>query len=269
MNIHYWKNKIFKPMKATPFELTNWRVCMMWFCVVLCATLLVCRLLYVMVFNSQWLISQGNDRVLRTVRDNVERGIIKDRNGVQLAISVPVKAISIYCLDFHDKKNGGGFYRQEDMRNVAKVLDIDYNEMMKKVSSPKRRYIYIARQVEEPVAQYIKELNIHGLIISDELRRYYPTGEINAHLIGNTNIDGAGMEGLEKQYNDLLLSTPGKRRLLKDLKGNVIANLGVLSDGKKANDLVLSIDQRIQQKAYSELKYAREINQASSASLVL
>src|SRR5574344_161526 len=259
--------KLRKPTKPVPFQLNSLRVFAMWCGVFALASMLIARLVYIMILTSPELISKGNDRVLRTVYDSIERGIIMDRNGDQLAISVPVKAISIYCKDFHDKD--GGFVHKEEMREIAKLLEIDYDTMMKRVNKPTNRYVYIARQVEEPVANYIKSLKIKGIIVSDELRRFYPTGEINAHLIGRTNIDGNGTEGIEKQYNDLLLSTPGKRRQIKDIKGNVIANLGVLSDRKKANDLVLSIDQRLQQRAYMALKYATEVNQATSASLVL
>ncbi len=254
--------------KRVPFQLTTGRVLCTWLGVLIAFSVLVVRLVYVMTLNSDWLIAQGNDRVLRTISEHAKRGTIKDRNGEPLAVSVPVKAVSIYCKDFH---RPGGFDNKEQMQEVAKILGVDYEKLMKRVDSPINRYVYVARQVQPSVAEYIASLKIPGIIISNELRRYYPYAEMNAQLIGRTNIDGEGIEGLEKQYNELLVSTPEKRRQLKDRQGNVIANLGVVAgkEGKDAEDLVLSIDQRLQQTAYKAIKYATEINQATSGSIVL
>ncbi len=252
--------------KEASFDLSSGRVITLWLGFLLLAVALVLRLLWIMVFFSDDLISRGNDRILRTVTGHMERGIIYDRNGEKLAISVPVKAVSIHCKEFHDS---GSYDNTEMVKNLAQVLNIDYQELMNKVKVPKNRYVFIARQVPEGLASYIKSLKLGGVYISNELRRFYPTGEIDAHILGMTNIDGQGTEGLEKQYNDLLLSTPEKRQQRKDARGNVIENLGVVKEGKAANDLVLSIDERLQNLAYKSLKYASEINMATSASLVL
>jgi cell division protein FtsI (penicillin-binding protein 3) len=270
--IRFIRNLIFnikknKKTKENPFTVRTWRIFVLWFFFVVLFLVLVARLIYVMILDSNWLISQGNDRVMRTKQETQERGIIKDRNGTDLAISVPVKAVSVNRKEFHQ---GNGLSREQNLREVANALEIDYDYLLKRLGTPeKKSSVYLARQISAPAAQFVASLKLPGFIISDELRRFYPTGEVNAHLIGRTNIDGNGVEGLEKLFNEQLLSKPGKSRVIRDRKGNVVELLGVVKEGKKADDIVLSIDERIQQVAYRSLKYAREINQATSASLVL
>lgn len=260
---------LFKPKKnktVTPFELSSGRIAFVWIGFVVLVLGLFSRLLWIMVLNADFLISRGNDRIQRTVTEVQKRGIIYDRNGEKLAISVPVNAITIDCKQLHES---GNFERKEELQEIAALLHIDFDEFIKKVKDPKIRVVYIARQVEDPIAETIASYHISGLYIQRELRRFYPTAEVNAHLIGMTNIDGVGTEGIELQYNDYLMSTPEKRTQRKDKQGNVVENLGVVKEGKNANDIVLSIDERLQSYAYKSLKYATEINQATSGSLVL
>ncbi|MEE1339158.1 MAG: penicillin-binding transpeptidase domain-containing protein [Succinivibrionaceae bacterium] len=220
-----------------------------------------------MVFNSEYLISKGNDRVMRTYKGQLERGDIKDRNGKDLAISIPVKSISVNRVDFHKNK---GLEQTEVLKEVARVLEMQYEDLLKRIGSEEQKgIVFLARQIDKVSADFIKNLKIPGFIISDELRRFYPTGEINAHLIGKTNIDGVGAYGIEKIYDEEMRSTPARKRIIKDKQGHIIKDLGLVSDGKPAKDIVLSIDERIQEQAYKALKYTREINQATSASLVL
>ncbi|MGN1394724.1 MAG: peptidoglycan D,D-transpeptidase FtsI family protein [Succinivibrionaceae bacterium] len=219
-----------------------------------------------MIVDADNLISKGNDRIQRTVSGFLDRGIIYDRNGQELAISVPVSGIYVDCKELH---NSGNYERDDALRLLAKYVDMEYFALKSKLNNPKKRSVYIARQVSENVVDKVKSLKLSGIYFTQDLRRFYPTAEVNAHIIGLTNIDGNGIEGIEKQYNNFLLSSPEKRKQRKDRFGNVIENLGVIQEGKRANDIVLSIDQRLQDYAYKALKYATDINQATSGSLVL
>ncbi len=264
----YFYGKTFCSRKEKePFIVRSYRLIFLWLLFFLFLVLLSSKLTYLMVYESRSLISKGNDRVMRTAVGSLERGVITDRNGNELAISVPVKTVSVNCADFH-KYNG--LNQVKNLQEIASVLDIDYDYLLKRVGKPgKKNTVFLARQIPEPAAKFIQSLHIRGFIIEDELKRYYPTGEINAHLIGRTNIDGNGVEGVEYKFDELLQSEPTKRLHIKDMRGNVIKDLGFIDEGKKSKNVVLSIDQRIQQVAYRSLKYAREINQATSASLVL
>lgn len=261
---------LFKKLRKKediPFELHSWRIVLLWSLFFFLFVVLVVRLTYVMVFNSEYLISKGNDRVMRTYKGQLERGDIKDRNGKDLAISIPVKSISVNRVDFHKNK---GLEQTEVLKEVARVLEMQYEDLLKRIGSEEQKgIVFLARQIDKVSADFIKNLKIPGFIISDELRRFYPTGEINAHLIGKTNIDGVGAYGIEKIYDEEMRSTPARKRIIKDKQGHIIKDLGLVSDGKPAKDIVLSIDERIQEQAYKALKYTREINQATSASLVL
>lgn len=258
------KNNAEEPV----FNLSHKRTFAIWMSMLLIFSAVFGRLLYIMIINPDYLISQGNDRIVRTIVSGKQRGVIYDRNGEKLAVSVPVKAISVHSNEFYDEKNGA-YKKVAELREIAKLLEISYEDMIKKIGKPRNRYIYIARQVPEEIAAYISSLNLNGIIVSDELRRFYPTGEVDAHILGSTNIDGTGTEGLEKKFNDLLLSKPQKRRIRQDRSGHVIEDIGIIDKGMEPNDLVLSIDERLQAEAYNSLKYAVEINQATSGSLVL
>ena len=142
-----------------------------------------------------------------------------------------------------------------------------HNERIKKHS--KRRFLYFKRQVSPALTNYIMGLNLRGVHWKNESKRFYPGGESIAQLIGITNIDGHGIEGLEKSYNTALKTQPKKQKIRKSRDGHVVEYLSVDQQGRLANDVVLSIDQRIQSLAYAELKKATQMHQATSASVVV
>jgi cell division protein FtsI (penicillin-binding protein 3) len=205
-------------------------------------------------------------RSLRTTADPSDRGMVTDRNGEQLAVSVPVQAVWADPKEIHA---ADGLKNTAAWMALADVLGLDMRKLTSSVADPKRRFVYLQRQITPAVADYIVKLKLPGVHLRRETRRYYPSGEISAHLVGNTNIDGSGIEGVERAFNDWLSSTPSEYKIRKDRQGRVIENIGIVKEGKKANDLVLSIDQRLQSIAYRSLKYATEVNKATSGSLVL
>ena len=227
---------------------------------------LVARTAWIQVIQPDRLRQEGDMRSLRTTADPSDRGMVTDRNGEQLAVSVPVQAVWADPKEIHA---ADGLKNTEAWMALADVLGLDMRKLTASIADPKRRFVYLQRQITPAVAEYIAKLKLPGVHLRRETRRYYPTGEISAHLVGNTNIDGSGIEGVERAFNEWLSSTPSEYKIRKDRQGRVIENIGMVKEGKKAGDLVLSIDQRLQSVAYRSLKYATEVNKATSGSLVL
>lgn len=243
-----------------------WRYRLVAATVVLIFACLVLRTAYIQVINPEHLRKQADMRSLRVTSQQVQRGIITDRNGVELAVSVPVMAIHV---DPRTIKNKNSFAKHRAWQALAEVLDLDLKSLQKKIQASNSRFMYIKRQISPAVAKYIDELKLVGVSLAPESRRFYPTGEVSAQLVGMTNIDDKGIEGIEKAYNDWLTGTQGKRIVRKDRLGNVIEDISVIQQSEQANNIKLSIDQRIQSIAYQRLKKAVKYNGAVSGSLVM
>lgn len=248
-------------------ELIQWRLYVVVAFVCLMFTSLIGRAAYIQIIEPEKLRHESDMRTLRTTSREVQRGLITDRNGEMLAVSVPVKAVYADPKVVHDKN---GFADMRRWQALADVLHEPKEDILKRVqSNPRKRFTYLKRQVTPAVADYIRQLKLPGVYLKPESRRYYPTGEISAQLVGITNIDDKGIEGIENTYNDWLTGTPSKQKVRKSRDGHVVERLDMVQEGESPNDLVLSIDQRIQQLAYRELKKATEVNQATSGSIVV
>ncbi|MFT4937355.1 MAG: cell division protein FtsI (penicillin-binding protein 3) [Paraglaciecola sp.] len=223
------------------------------------------RAVYIQVIDPDLLIQQGDNRTMRTHDTPVHRGLITDRNGEQLAVSVPVRAI------WADPKIIFETDALQDTRRwqaLAEVLGQDYKELIKNIDDPAKRFVYIQRQVSPAMANYVEQLGINGVYLRNESRRYYPAGEVSAHLVGFTNVDDQGLEGIEKVYNEWLSGTPGSRKIRRDGKGRQVEILAEKA-GKQPQNIQLTIDQRIQALAYKELKQAVRDYKATSASAIV
>ncbi|TRX52724.1 peptidoglycan D,D-transpeptidase FtsI family protein [Thalassomonas sp. M1454] len=227
---------------------------------------IMARAAFLQVIEPDTLKNQGDKRTLRTTSNDTHRGAIVDRNGIELAVSVPVQTV------YADPKvviNNDGYKLKRRWKALADVLNEDVNELQGKVgTNPKRRFVYLARQLSPATANYIKELKIPGIYTRKESKRFYPAGEISAHLVGFTNVDDKGIEGLELLYNDRLTGTDGSQTYRKDAKGRKIEILND-EDATKPEDIELSIDQRIQSLAYREIKAAVKSFKATSGSAVV
>ena len=227
---------------------------------------LVARSAYLQVIEPDMLRKQGDMRSLRTLSHDVQRGSIVDRNGAELAISVPVETV---WVDPKIAIQKNALAMKEHWQALADVLGKKVNQLTDRIAkNPKKRFLYIARQVSPVVADYIKELKIPGIHLRKESKRFYPTGEISAHVVGFTDLDDKGIEGVERAYNNLLTGTQGSKRFRKDAKGRKIEILAV-NEAEEPQNLVLSIDQRIQALAYRELKGAIKAFKARSGSVVV
>jgi len=220
------------------------------------------RMVYLMVLNRDFLLTQSNARVLRVIDIPAYRGMIVDRNSKPLAVSTPVDSVWINPSQFNAEP--------QDLTELCRLLDIPLVDLQQHLKQdPEREFMYIKRRLNPALAAQVKGLNIPGVYLQREYRRYYPEGEIAAHILGFTNIDDQGQEGLELAYNDWLRGVPGKKKVIKDRLGHIIANLQVIQEPQPGHELPLSIDRRIQYLAYRELKDAVERYKAASGSVIV
>ncbi|GLX77803.1 peptidoglycan glycosyltransferase FtsI [Thalassotalea insulae] len=254
--------------KAAKYQPTTvaWRFYLVLAVIALVYAGLAARTAYIQVIEPDMLKKQGDMRSLRTASSKVHRGSIVDRNGHELAVSVPVETV---WADPKIIMENNALAMVDHWQALADVLDKDVNKIKERVTrNPAKRFVYVERQVSPAMASYIKQLKIPGIHLRKESKRFYPAGEISAHVVGFTNVDDKGIEGVERVYNQLLTGKNGKKRFRKDAKGHRVE---VLEDveSKPPQDLTLSIDQRIQALAYQELKGAVKAFKASSGSVVV
>ena len=227
---------------------------------------LMARTAYIQVFEPDMLKKQGDNRSLRTNTKTVQRGSIVDRNGNELAVSVPVETVWADPKIIFDTN---ALAMTEHWQALADVLGQDVNKLKVRVTkNPTKRFVYIERKVAPAMANYIQELKIPGIHLRKESKRFYPAGEISAHIVGFTNVDDKGIEGVERVYDQLLTGEDGEKQYRKDAKGRKIEIVSVKAS-TQAKTITLSIDQRVQALAYRELKGAVKAFKATSGSAVV
>ncbi|URJ30224.1 peptidoglycan glycosyltransferase FtsI [Blochmannia endosymbiont of Camponotus sp.] len=258
-------------MKFKPYNfqiiLSNKRFNLLYSCIFFILVILLLRLTYLQVIYSNKLINEGNMRSLRVQHISFPRGIITDRLGQLLAISIP--ADSVWIDPYKINRNGGISSEICRWRALSKILNIPFDKLSSLVSNHATgRFIYLARQIHPSVSQSISQLKLPGVYLQQESKRYYPAGRTTAHLIGITDIDSQGIEGIEKSFNTWLSGQRGTKVIRKDRFGRTIEETTV-EDGQSSQNIVLSIDERLQYLAYHELNNAVRINKAESGSIVL
>jgi cell division protein FtsI (penicillin-binding protein 3) len=222
----------------------------------------VWRLIDLGIKDRSFLLQQSDARVVRVVSTPAYRGMITDRSGAPLAISTPVDSVWINPQMFDPTS--------AQITQLAGLLGVPLNETKQWLNKDtQREFVYLKRGLPPEMVDRIKALNIPGLFSQREYHRFYPEGEIAAHLIGFTNVDDNGQEGLELAYNKLLAGIPGKEEVQKDRLGHVVAVLNLISQPQQGHDLVLSIDDRVQYIAYRALLNAVTEFKASAASAVV
>ena len=227
---------------------------------------LVATAVDVQISSSAKLNQEGDKRSLRTQAIHSSRGMILDRNGQWLSVSVQMFSVVADPKEIFEK---GSLQDQERWKALADAIGVSNKSLKDKISkNPKSRFLYLARQVTPSVANYARELNIPGVTLQTEFRRFYPKVEETAHLIGYTNIDGEGIEGIEKSFDKLLIGQDGSRTYRKDRYGNMVE---AVDDTKKydAHNVTLSIDEQLQSMVYRQIKEAVAENKAESGTAVL
>ncbi|MDR1012491.1 MAG: penicillin-binding protein 2 [Coxiellaceae bacterium] len=240
----------------------KWRLLIL--AIILCIAVLglIGRIIYLGIIKRDFLLDQSNIRSVREIKLPSHRGIIMDRNGEPLAISIAVASVWV------NPKIYTATTSQED--NLSKLLNLSLKLIRKKIKARNHReFVYLKRVIPIEKAEKVMELHIPGIFLEKSYKRYYPEGAAVSQVIGFTNIDDYGQEGIELAYDSWLRGIPGRIRVIKDRLGNTIADLGVISEPQQGKNLTLSIDRRIQYLAYNELKNAIEKHRAESGSVVV
>lgn len=224
--------------------------------------LLVGRVVILHVVDRPFLQGQGDARTLRTDPIPAHRGMISDRNGEPLAISTPVVTLWANPQDVPEDPI--------QRLQLARALGMEPDDLDARLARfASREFMFLRRQLTPQAAQRVLDLRIPGVYRQDEYKRYYPAGEVTAQLLGVTNVDDVGQEGLELAYQFYLAGEPGQRRVLKDRRGRLVRDLEVLREARPGGELTLSIDQRLQYMAYRELKAAVAEHNADGGVVVM
>ena len=261
--------KVFKNFTITnkPFE--KWRFYVVYGVIFIALLALLIQLAYLQLVDADKLIAEGNKRSLRYQNVYVPRAMILDRNERALAVSVPM--YDVWADPKIVKQAGGVDVSDIKWQELAKSVSLSVDELEHKLDQPKLRFVPLSKQISPTQADYLKALKLSGINFNKTSKRFYPLGSSVAQLIGLTNVDNgieSGVEGIEKSYNELLIGEAGQRVIRRDRFGRVIEKIQHI-DGEAANDLVLSIDERLQSLIFSELDLAVKFNKADSGTAVL
>jgi cell division protein FtsI (penicillin-binding protein 3) len=220
------------------------------------------RAVHLQVFNKDFLISQAEARHLRTAKISANRGVISDRNGEPLAASMPVDSLWLSPQEMAGAP--------DQIPALAKALGLDPAGLARQVArNVDKDFMYLQRHMNPADARAILDRRIPGVHVLREYRRYYPAGEVTGHLVGFTNVDDDGQEGMELAFDEWLRGRPGKKLVLRDRLGRVIEDVERLEPPSPGRKVIASIDLRIQYLAYRELKAAVQHNRALSGSAVV
>lgn len=222
--------------------------------------LLVGRSFYLQGINNDFLRGKGEARYERVLEIPATRGRIMDRQGDVLAVSTPVK--SIWAIPDDAK------LQPAQVRQLATLLDVDVRDLSRRLASDKD-FVYLKRQIPPDVAEQIAALKLPGIHQQEEYRRYYPAGELTAHVLGFTGAEDEGQEGVELAFNEQLAGKPGSRRVIKDRRGNVVEDVESVRPPQDGKDIRLALDDKIQYLAYSNLKQAIDQYKAKAGGCVV
>lgn len=289
------KSKMKQPRKKQrsisekpSIALDMWRFYLMWGFVLLCFILLVFRAFYVQVINKDFLQNKANAKILRTEKMKAMRGVISDRNGIPLAISTPIMKVVIDPKNYYDTQalfdettaelkvtpNSNKLKNQLPKENLnldelADAVGIDRDELQKRVKERSRsRYLVLKKEVPPPQADLIVKRNFAGVYAEKSYKRYYPQPQANSQIIGLTNTEGTGIEGLEMQLNKRLAGVDGEQKIIRDKHGNRIQTPEVVKEVEAGENITLSIDSRLQYIMYRELTAVGVANNARSATAI-
>jgi cell division protein FtsI (penicillin-binding protein 3) len=248
-------------LRARPYDL-GLRLRVLGIVLGLCGVVLVARAAQMQLFDKDFYQHQGNARFLREVPIATSRGMIVDRNGEPLAVSTPVESVWANPKELLEAP--------QRLPELATALGIPLDVLTQRIAQRAgKEFVYLRRHINPDDAQAVVARGIPGVYSQREFRRFYPHGEVMAHVLGFTNIDDRGQEGLELAFDSWLTGTPGQQRVIRDRRGRIVENVDLIRAAEPGKDLTLSIDRRIQYLAYRELKAALLENNASSGSLVV
>lgn len=255
------KNVLYTSSPLLASKTPVWRSKLIVALIALAFTGLAVRAAYIQVYANAFFQRQGQVRFARTLELPANRGRILDRNGLILASSVP--ASSIWAIPEDVKASPA------QLTELARLLEMPLAELKKKFSDEDKTFVWIKRQMEEPVARKISELGVPGIYQRKEYKRKYPEGETIAHIVGFTNVEDKGQEGIELTFNQALSGKAGSRRVIKDRLGRVVEGVGEQVPPVDGKDIQLSVDSKVQFFAYQKLRDAVIARKAKAGSVVV
>lgn len=220
------------------------------------------RAIYLQGITTEFLQQQGEKRYEHTIPLHASRGKILDRHGVVLAASIPANAIAFQPRQHRETSAA-------KMQSLADLLEVPVADLRKRMAEEKRNFIYLKRQVPIDVAKKIEKLNISGISLHPDNRRFYPEGSVTGNIVGLNNLDDKGQEGVELAFNDQLAGRAGSRRVMKDRMGRNIDDVREIDTPEDGRDIKLSIDTRIQYQVYRALQDAMISTKAKGAAAVV
>lgn len=242
-------------------KLPGWRASALFGMLLLALVMLFGRALYLQAFHTDFLQEKGNKRYSREIEVSAHRGMITDRNGTPLAVSTPVK--SVWVSPPNVKTNA------TQVAQLALALNMNIGELRRYLYDKKHDYLSLQRHLPPNQAEAVARLAIPGILLQREYRRYYPTAEMAAQLIGFTGQDDNGQEGLELSLQDQLGGSAGSRRVIKDRRGHIVEDVGSLRLPKPGLDVALSIDSKVQYIAFRELQNAVTLHHAKAGAVIV
>lgn len=221
---------------------------------------LIARSIYLQGFHNDFLGQKGRARYERVIDISATRGRITDRHGDVLAVSTPVKSLWAIPEDVS--------LTPAEIRDFSRLIDVDLREMNHKLAS-ERDFVYIKRQIPPELAERVSARKYAGIHLQDEYRRYYPAGDVTAHMLGFTGSEDAGQEGIELAFDDQLTGKPGSRRVIKDRRGSIVEDVESIRLPREGKEIVLALDGKIQFLAYRHLQQAISENHAKAGGIVV
>ncbi|MFZ2725070.1 MAG: penicillin-binding transpeptidase domain-containing protein [Methylococcaceae bacterium] len=229
----------------------------------LCMLALVVRATVLQVFNKDFLQEQADMQQISEVNVSAYRGMITDRNGAPLAVSTPVESVWVNPRQLQ-------YAPKDQLKIMEQLLALPKGQLNQLLQeSGHKKFAYLARRISPELAQRIKDLKLAGVYFDREFKRFYPTSGISAHLVGFTNVDEQGQEGIEKRYEEQLKGVEGSKLVVRDGKRRIIEDVDSIREPQSGKTIALSIDQRIQYLAYRELANAVAEHKAKAGTLVI
>lgn len=246
---------------ALSVRLPVWRARLLLLLVFCGFMVLAARAFYLQGLHNDFLQQKGETRYARVVEISAHRGMVTDRHGEPLAVSTPVESVWASPADAD--------LSTEQTVKLARLLGMDATELRRRLADSEREFVYLKRQLPPEQAAKVVQLNLPGVFLQREYRRYYPAAEVTAHVVGFTGVDDNGQEGIELAYQEWLAGKRGSRRVIKDRLGRIIEDVESIRAPQQGRDLALSIDQRIQYLAFRDLKSAVAEHEAKAGSIVV
>ena len=246
---------------ALSLKLEGWRSRLLLVLVCLGFVGLAARAAYLQGIRHDFLQQKGEARYGRVIELPANRGIVFDRHGEALAISTPMESVWASPPDAN--------LSDTQLAKLANILKLEKKEIAERLDDKARGFVYLKRQVSPELANAITALSIPGVFLRREYKRYYPAGEVMAHVLGFTGIDDTGQEGLELAFQESLAGLPGAKRVIKDRAGHIVEDVESIKLPQDGKPLTLSIDSKIQYLAYRELRDAVKAHRAKAGSIVV